>query len=75
MSKNDQGIHVATPKGGEHIQHIEATKEDRAKHAKEFREQKDFEQKAKDERFAKIEERRKNKPGGGGGINIEVKGD
>ncbi len=73
---NDKGVHVATPKGGEHVQHIHSTKEDRAKHAKEFREQKEFERTEKDKRFATIRERRKNKPGGSnGGINIEVKGD
>jgi hypothetical protein len=74
---NDKGVHVATPKGGEHVQHVHSTKEDRAKYAKEFREQKKHQDKMKDERFAKIAARRKNKPGGGGGngINIEVKGD
>ena len=71
-----KGVHVATPPGGEHIQHIHSTKEDRAKHAKQFREQKDVELKEKDKRFAAIRERRKNTPGGsGGGINVEVKGD
>ena len=73
MATNDKGVHVATPKGGEHIQHIHSTKEDRAKHAKQFREGKKREDKLKDERFAAIRERRKNKPGSGGsgGINIE----
>ena len=76
MSKNDKGVHVATPKGGEHVQHIHSTKEDRAKHAKQFREQKDHEKKLKDERFAAIRARQKNKSGGSGaGINIKVKGD
>ncbi len=76
---NDKGVHVATPPGGEHVQHIHSTKEDRAQHAKEFREQKKHQDKIKDERFAAIRERRKNKKpdsgGSGGGINIEVKGD
>jgi len=76
MATNDKGVVIATPKGGESVRHIETTKEDRAKHAKEFREQKKHEQKMKEERYAKIQERRKNKPsGGGGGINIEVTGD
>ena len=76
MAKNNKGVHVATPKGGEHVQHVHSTKEDRAKHAKQFREQKEHERRIKEERFAAIGERRKNKPGGsGGGINIEVKGD
>ncbi len=72
MAEN-KGIHVATPKGGEHIQHIHSTKEDRIKHAKEFRDQKKHEDKLKDERFAAIRERRKNNDSGGsgGGINIE----
>ena len=78
---NDKGVHVATPKGGEHVQHVHSTKEDRAKHAKEFREEKKHQDKIKDERFAAIQERRKKdkKPGGsggsGGGINIEVTSD
>ncbi len=79
MIKNDKGVHVATPPGGEHVQHIHSTKEDRAQHAKEFREEKEFQRKTKDERFAAIRERRKNKPGGrggsGGGINVEEKCD
>ena len=75
MAKNSQGIHVATPSGGEHIQHIESTRKDRAIHAKQFREQKAHEQKMKDERFAAIQERRKKGPVGDGGINIEVTGD
>jgi hypothetical protein len=76
VAKNNQGVHVATPPGGEHVQHIETTKEDRIRHAKEFREQKEHERKIKEERFAALRERRKNKPGGsGGGINIEVTGE
>ena len=74
----DKGVHVYTPNESESVRHIESTKEDRAKHAKEFREQKKHEQKCKEERFAAIRERRKNKPGSGGsggGINIEVSGD
>ena len=76
MAHNGKGVHVATPPGGESVRHIEATKEDRAKYAKEFREQKEYERKIKDERFAAIKEKRKNKPrGGGSGINIEVTSD
>ena len=75
-AKNNKGVHVATPKGGEHVQHIHSTPKDRAKHAKQFREQKEHERKIKDERFAAIRERQKNKPGGSGaGIDIKVKGD
>lgn len=60
------------------VRRINTTQEDRKKHAKEFREDKEHKQKIKEERFAKIEERRK-KPSGGsggkGGINIEVTSD
>jgi hypothetical protein len=67
---------IYTPNGKESIRHINSTPEDRAKHREQFREQKDFEQKNKDERFAKIREDRKKRPSGGNGINIEVtKGD
>lgn len=77
MAKDDKGIHVAAPKGGEHVRHIEQTKEDRAKQVKEFREEKEYQRKVKEERFAAIRERKKNnKPdGSGGGINIEVTSD
>lgn len=59
------------------VRRINTTTEDRKKHAKEFREDKEYKQKIKEERFARIEERRKGKPSGGkgGGINIEVKGE
>ncbi len=76
---NDKGVHVATPKGVEHVRHIHSTKEDRAKHLKQFREQKVHEDKEKDKRFAAIDQRRKDNKkkgsGPGAGINIEVKGD
>ncbi len=68
--------HVLRPRGGESVRHVETTKQDRAKHAKEFREEKEYQRKIKDERFAAIQERRdkSKKPGGsggsGGGINI-----
>ncbi len=81
MASNDKGVHVATPPGGEHVQHIHATKEDRIKDAKVFREEKKRQDKIKDERFAAIQERRNmgKKPGGsggsGGGINIDVTSD
>lgn len=63
---------IYTPEGTESIRHIHSTEEDRAKHRKQFREQKDYEQKIKDERFAKIRSDRKNGPVDAGGINIEV---
>ncbi len=75
------GSHVLRPKGGESVRHIETTKEDRAKHAKEFRKEKKHQDKIKDERFAAIQERKNKgkKPGGsggsGGGINIDVTSD
>ena len=79
MAKNDKGAHVATPKGGESVHHVDMTKDDRARHAKQFREQKAHENKEKEKRFARIaEERKKRKDGdsgSGGGINVEVKGE
>lgn len=60
----------------EHKQHIPADKKDRERFAKQWRDDRDHKEKLKNERFAAIQERRKNKPGGsGGGINIEVSGD
>jgi hypothetical protein len=71
-------IHVAIPKGGEHVMHLAPSDAERKQYNKEFREQKKHEQKMKEERFAKINERRKKNPaggsGGGRGINIEVGG-
>ena len=56
-----------------HVRHIPADEEDRKRFAKQWREDRDFKEKVKKERFAKFQERRKNKPGGsGGGINVEV---
>ena len=77
---DNKGIHVFQPKGDpESIRHIEATKEDRATHAEQFREQKEVERKEKDKRYARIADERKKRKrggsGGGGGINVEVKGD
>lgn len=68
---------VFTPKKGESVRHIQLDKEERKQHMKEFRDQKEMEQKLKEERFAAIQERRKkNNPGGsGGGINITVDSD
>lgn len=58
------------------VRNVPASKKDREELQKAFREQKQIEQKHKDERFAAIRERRKNRPGGsGGGINIEVTSD
>lgn len=68
--------HVLRPKGGESVRHIATTREDRARNAKKFREDKEHQRKIKDERFAAIQERRdkSKRPGGsggsGGGINI-----
>jgi hypothetical protein len=77
MAQNNKGVFVATPRGGESVRHLAATKKDRAKHSKQFREQKEYERKIKEERFAAIRDKRKNKPGGegGGGINVEVTSD
>ena len=67
---------VYTPDKVESVHKIEPTKEERIQNAQQFRERKEFERKVKDERFAAIEARRKNKPGSGGGsgrgINIDT---
>ena len=56
------------------VRHIHQTKEDRQRHAKEFREDRDHKQKIKEERFARIEtERKKKGSGSGGGKNINIK--
>ncbi len=60
------------------IRKIPATKKDRKELQIAFRKQKEDARKQKEERFAAILERRKNKPGssgGSGGINIEVTSD
>ncbi len=74
-------VKIYTPDKAESVHRIEPTKDERKKYAKEFREQKEHERKIKDERFAAIRDRRKNKPGhggsarSGGGINIDVTSD
>jgi galactokinase/mevalonate kinase-like predicted kinase len=62
------------------VRRVHETVEDRKKFAKQYREQKEHEQKMKEERFAKIEERRKDGPKGSGSgsssnINVEVTSD
>ena len=74
------GVRIMTPGKQDRIsvRHISQTKEDRKRHAKEFREDKKYKQQIKEERFAKIEAERKKRstgPGGGKNINIEVTGD
>lgn len=72
---NDKRATIYTPNTGESVRHLHQTKEDRARNSKEFKEQKEHERKLKEERFAAIRNRQKNRPSGsGGGINIEVTG-
>lgn len=69
------GANAHTPKEGVSIRRIESTKEDRAEYQRQWREDREHKQRLKEERFAAIRDRRKNKPGGSGGsnvINIEV---
>jgi hypothetical protein len=55
---------------------VPADSTDRKKMNKDFRERKSNQDKIKDERFAKIEKRRKaGRDGKGSGINVEVTGD
>ena len=80
MSKNSPQVKVFIP-GKEDkvsVRNIPASDEDRAKFAKEFREQKNHESEMKDQRFKKIEKLRRNRnapSGKGSGINIEVTSD
>lgn len=72
------GANAYTPKSGESTRRIEQTPEDRAEFQRQWKEDKEHKQKLKEERFAAIRERRKNRPGGSGGsggINIEISGD
>lgn len=55
--------------------HVPADKKDREKFSKDWKADRDFKQAEKDRRFSEIDARRKNKPGGGRGINIDVSGD
>ncbi len=76
MNDRKSNVHVARPRQDK-VYVNGQTPEDKVRFAEKFKEQKAYEQKVKDERFAKIQERRKNKPGSGGGkgINIEVTSD
>jgi len=70
------GVRVMTPGKQDRIsvRHIHQTKEDRKRHAKEFREDKEYKQRIKDERFARIDAERKKRGGtSGGGKNINIK--
>jgi len=72
---------VYTPSATISNQKIVTTKEDRARDVQQFKERKAEQERIKTERFAKIKDRKKNKPGGGSGglggrgINIEIKGE
>jgi len=72
-------VKVFKPTGKDTISNrkIEQTAEDRAQHLKDFRADKEHKQKLKDERFAKLAERKKRpaSPKGGGGIDVRVSGD
>ncbi|MBD3260990.1 MAG: hypothetical protein GF334_04810 [Candidatus Altiarchaeales archaeon] len=71
------GANAYTPGKGVSIRRVESTKEDRAEYQRQWKEDRKHKEKLKEERFAAIRERRKDKPGGSGGsngINIEVNG-
>ncbi len=57
--------------------HVPADKKDREKFAKDWKADRDFKESEKTRRFAKIADKRKNKPGSGsgGGINVVINGD
>ena len=69
-------VKVFTPTGKDSVstRHIPTTDEDRSRDREQFKERKAEQDRIKDERFAKILEKRKvRKPsGGGGGINIKI---
>ena len=69
---------VLNPRPGEYKQTVPYTKEDQKKDLNTYKERKAEQEKIKEERFAKIEERRKGtnrNRNSGGGINIEITGD
>ena len=68
---------VYTPKEAESVRKVENTPEDRTEFQKQWKEDKEHKQRLKEERFARIQERRgkKNLGDSGGGINIEVTSD
>ncbi len=76
MADNKPNVVVMKPGKGDSVsvRAIPQTKEDRQEDIKAFREHKTEQDKLKKERFAKIEERRKNRPSrgprGDSGINI-----
>jgi len=64
------------PSKGVSMRDVPADAEDRKKVNEDFRERKANQDRIKDERFAKIEKRRKAaRDGKGRGINVEVTGD
>lgn len=72
-------VKVFKPTGKDTVSNrkIAQTAEDRAQQIKDFRADKAHKQKLKEERFAQIEERRKNRPASpksGGGIDVRVSG-
>jgi hypothetical protein len=79
MSDKKSNINIARP-GENKVYRPEQTNEDRVRLREQHKAQKQHEQNMKEERFAKIrEKRRKGKrpsgSGGGAGINIEVTSD
>jgi len=73
-----KGAHVMTPTGKDavSVRKVSMTKEEREKSFRDFRERKNEEEKIKEERFAEIRGRRKErKDSPGGGINIDITSD
>lgn len=69
------GANTFQPREGVSTRRIESTPEDRAEFKRQWQEDRKHKERLKDERFAAIRERRKNKPGGSGGsggINVEI---
>jgi hypothetical protein len=77
MSDKKSNVKVMKPGKGDAIsvRHLSPTQKDREQDRKAFREHKENQQKIKEERFAAIQKRRKNRPssgGSGGKINVKV---
>ena len=60
------------PKPGESVRRIHNTTEDIKRERDAWKERKSTSEKLKEERFAAIRARRKNRPGGSGGRNFNI---
>lgn len=70
-------VKVFTPSNKDSVstRNVSTTTEDRARDLAQFKEKRAEQEQLKQERFNKIRNRRKGRPGGGGGINLEITSD